>query len=99
MRNLLFFLVVGTWVVGCAHPKDPYDGRLNEVEPQLVSGCLLVGVIDENADAADPFPHLATSKMISRVKARAIQLRATHLVWLHKTSLSAAAEAYQCPAP
>ena len=99
MPRLLFFILAGLLTMGCAHSKDPYDGRLTEVAPELVSGCSLINVISENANAGDPFPWLATKKMIQRVKARAVQLRATHLVWLHKTELAAAAEAYRCPPP
>lgn len=98
MPKLLFLgILVGIGIMGCAHSEDPYAGRFDEVPPELVSDCDLIGVINENANAGDPFPWLATKKMILRVKERAVQLQATHLVWLHKTELSASAEAYRCP--
>lgn len=100
MAKLLFYiLLAGVSIMGCAHSEDPYAGRFNEVPAELVSGCELIGVINETANAGDPFPWLATKKMIQRVKSRAVDLKATHLVWLHKTEQSASAEAYRCPAP
>lgn len=104
MRRVLFFLVLGIWVTGCNYMGNYYDNQLYddqliEVDSQLVSGCALVGVISENADAGNPFPYMATRDMIYKVKTRAVKLGATHLVWLHKTKLAGTAEAYRCPSP
>jgi hypothetical protein len=99
MRFFLLSILLGCALVGCAHLKNPHDGQLLEVEAQLVTGCAMVGVISETADAGNPFPFAATNKMNHRVKQRAMELGATHLVWLHKTNLSAAAEAYRCSLP
>jgi len=84
---------------GCTHLekpfKDPYS-QLTETQPQLVAGCDMLAMIAETADAERLFPYFARKEMIKRVKARAAQLGATHMVWLHQTNESAAAQAYRC---
>ncbi len=98
MRSVFLSLAALALFLSCAHQPETSSGRLAEVEAPWVVDCTRVGVINETADAGDPFPFSATQKMIRRVKARAVQLGATHLVWLHKTRLSGSAEAYRCPA-
>ncbi len=98
MRSVLLSFLAVALFLSCAHQPDSSGGRLAEVEAPWVADCTRLGVINETADAGDPFPFSATQKMIRRVKARAAQLGATHLVWLHKTRLSGSAEAYRCPA-
>ncbi len=82
------------WLVGCAHAVEPPE--LTETEPQLVTGCLQLGVLTETADAANPFPIIATRRMVDQVKERARHLGATHIVWLHKTDIAATAEVFNC---
>jgi hypothetical protein len=53
-------------------------------------------MLAETADAADPFDIWAAQSMYKRIRDRALDLSATHIVWLHKTDHSAAAEAYRC---
>lgn len=98
MKYIFFSLLAGCLLMGNS-PQDPNPRQLIEVEAQLVADCTKVGVLTETADAASPFPVTSTKRMIQRLKARAVQLGATHLVWLHKTNLAAAAEAYRCPSP
>jgi hypothetical protein len=94
-------LIVGLLIVGCAHIsdplKDPYS-QLHEVQAQQVVACDMLAVVAETADADKLFPYFARREMVRRVKARASQLGATHIVWLHQTNDSAAAQAYRCKA-
>ena len=85
--------------VGCSQWRaEPYPG-LMETEKGLVSACDQVGIIAETADAGRLFAEDARARMILRVQERAAGLGATHIVWLHRTAHSAAAEAYRCPPP
>jgi len=103
MQNGLFrmILIVGLLVSGCSYfsdpLKDPYS-QLNEVQAQQVVACDMLGLVAETADADKLFPSLARRAMVRRVKARASQLGATHMVWMHQTNESAAAKAYRCNA-
>ena len=87
---IIFFLS------GCARYLDASYSDIVETEEALVTDCSRLGVITETADADDPVAWMATRRMIFRVKERAAQLGATHLVWRHKTATSATAEAYGC---
>ena len=97
----LFFWVMLCVLLGASCTKryaDPYPD-LVETEKELVSNCKMIGVIAEMANAGNPFGFDAKQRMILRVRQRAGTLGATHIVWLHKTDTSSAAEAYQCPPP
>ncbi len=85
-------------LMGCTYLNDlgdPYSDLVETQQP-LVAGCEMLGLISESADADQISSTLASRDMVIHVKARAIQLGATHIVWLHKTDVSAAAEAYRC---
>lgn len=98
MRTTLIFsiLLLGALASACSYwsGKAP---QITEVEPQLVSNCRLLGVLNETADADAVFQWRETEKMILRIKQRAVQLGATHLVWNHRSRFSASASAYLCP--
>ncbi|MBT8338924.1 MAG: hypothetical protein HKP58_18650 [Desulfatitalea sp.] len=81
--------------VGCAYVRNPYP-HLIETQTVLVSDCRLLGLISETADAGHIVTPMARREMVNRVKFRADQLDATHIVWLHKTDTAAAAEVYDC---
>ncbi|MFZ1983522.1 MAG: hypothetical protein WAU91_03860 [Desulfatitalea sp.] len=87
--------LAGALLTGCTHFKDPFP-QLIETQAQLVAGCDLLAVIAETADADRISAYLARREMVKRVKARAVQLGATHIVWLHSTNESATAQAYRC---
>ena len=97
MKTWLFVALAGLLVAGCMPYPMESMMQLTETEAQMVSGCAKLGMISENADADNPFAYDATHRMIYKVKQRAVQLGATHIVWLHKTAHSAAAVAYRCP--
>ena len=97
MRLIFWWAILGLMIVSCSQWfVEPYPD-LMETEKNLVSACKMVGVIAETADAGNPFAYAATLNMRLRVRERAGMLGATHIVWLHKTATSAAAEAYRCP--
>ena len=97
MRIVLLAWVIGLIGLGCTNRiYDPYPD-LMETEKALVGGCEQIAVINETADAGNVLAFDATEKMLIRVRDRAGLLGATHIVWLHRTSHSAAAEAYRCP--
>jgi hypothetical protein len=84
--------------MGCAYVEalsDPYPD-LVETQAPLIAGCEMLGLVSESADADQILSAAARRDMLIQVKARAVQLGATHIVWLHKTDVSAAAEAYRC---
>ncbi len=92
-------LIGGLLIGGCSYFKDPVKdpySQLSEVQAQLVVDCDMLGLVAETADADKLFPYFARREMVRRVKARANQLGATHIVWLHKTNESAAAQTYRC---
>ncbi len=100
MKPFFFALVLSIPVLGCACP--PLLAPPDEVDPQCgacVAGCLRLGMLVETADAGNPFGLLATCRMEYRLQQRAERLKATHILWLHRTPYSAAAEAYRCPIP
>ena len=101
MKNGLFrmTLIVGLLVSGCSYFTDPFKdpySQLSEVQAQQVLACDMLGMVAETADADKLFPYLARREMVRRVKARASQLGATHIVWMHQTNESAAAQSYRC---
>jgi hypothetical protein len=96
MRCILLALAVLTGLGACTLWRGTGYSPLIETEVQLVGDCVLVSTITETASAENPFPIHAKKAMIRRVKERAVQLGATHLVWLHQTYSSATAQAYRC---
>ncbi len=98
MKYLILLPLFFTTLWGCSYHwfQDPYPDIL-EAEKEQVSGCAMLGVVSETADAGNPIPIAAKQNMIFKVRERAGQLGATHIVWLHKTSHMATAEAYDCP--
>lgn len=96
MRFILLALAVLTGLSACTFWRGTDYPQLIETEAQMVGDCVLVATITETASAENPFPIDAKIAMIRRVKDRAVQLDATHLVWLHRTYSSAAAQAYRC---
>lgn len=98
MNSYLFIIIAGAWLTGCAY-FQPAHPNLIETQMRLVSGCDMLGVIAETSDADRISGYLARRAMVNQVKARAIQLGATHIAWLHQTETSAAAKAYRCPQP
>jgi hypothetical protein len=98
MNRLAAGIIAMFCVAGCTHFKDPYP-QLRETQPQLVAGCALLGTVAETADADRISATLAQRAMVDKVKERSVALGATHIVWLHQTRNSAAAQAYQCAEP
>jgi hypothetical protein len=101
MKNGLFCmtLITSLLIGGCSYFKDPFKDpypQLSEVQAQQVADCDMLGMVAETADADTLFPYFARREMVQRVKARASQLGATHIVWLHQTNESAAAQTYRC---
>ena len=96
MRLILFILPICLGLTACAVWGGTGFPQLVETEAQLVGDCVMIATIAETADAGNPFPIDAKVAMIKRVKSRAVQLDATHLVWRHKTYSSATAQAYRC---
>lgn len=98
MRNVIFLPLFFLSFWGCSYHwfEEPYPDIL-EAERQQVDGCTMLGVVSETADAANPWSLAARQNMILKVRERAGQLGATHIVWLHQTSNMAAAQAYDCP--
>ncbi|MGD8833711.1 MAG: hypothetical protein PVJ84_08190 [Desulfobacteraceae bacterium] len=98
MRLLITFVVLILSVWGCSRHvyHEPYPDLL-EAEKQQVTDCTMLGVVSETADAANPWSLAAEQNMIFRVRERAGQLGATHLVWLHRSDTMATAQLYHCP--
>ncbi len=95
MRSFIIILVF-TVLSGCSlWPSRP--PRIAEVEPQLVTDCHFLAVLNETADADRIIQMHAAEEMVTRIKERAVQLGATHLVWHHRTKSSASASVYFCP--
>lgn len=84
---------------GCVYADQRRLAHIHETQRQLLAGCTSLGVLSETTDAGNPFTFYAERRMLVTVKQRAARLGATHIVWLHKTSQSAAAEAFRCPSP
>ena len=93
MKFALYF-ILSLLLAGCVYVEQKKTARILETEQQLVAGCT-----SETADAGNPFAFYAERRMWVNLKQRAAQLGATHIVWLHKTSQSAAAEAFRCASP
>ncbi|KJS28738.1 MAG: hypothetical protein VR64_23160 [Desulfatitalea sp. BRH_c12] len=87
--------MVATGLVGCSSLANPPSG-LTETQESLMTECRMLGMVAETADAANLSTYLAQRNMVQKIERRALQLRATHIVWLHGTPDSAAAKAYRC---
>ncbi len=94
MRMSLLIIAATVWSLGCAAGSDPH---LVATQKTLIEHCEPLGFITEKADTGHLSPFLAKHTMLRKVENRAIQLGATHIVWLHQTDKSAAARAYGCP--
>jgi hypothetical protein len=90
MRYLMW-IVMMAWLTGCAA-----QGRLIETQEPLMTGCSMLGVISETANAGIVSAYAAKRLMLNRVQERALQLGATHIVWLHRTDHAAAARTFRC---
>lgn len=102
MRTHLLIMMAAIWMAGCAHLPNPFRDpfpNLVETQPQLVTGCDMLGTVAETADADRISDRMAKRAMINEVRERATQLGATHIVWLHRTDASATAQAYRCSQP
>jgi hypothetical protein len=103
MRRLLpIVILLPILALGCAAVPGSREPQPVVVDPQCtacVADCLRLGMLVETADAGNPSAYWAARRMLNRLNERALQLKATHIVWLHRTSNSAAIEAYRCPAP
>jgi hypothetical protein len=96
MRYTMAIIGMVLTLSACPHWfAEPYPDLI-ETEKQTVADCRLIGMVSEAADASNPFPVAAEANMVLRVRERAGQMGATHIVWLHKTGTMAAAEAYRC---
>jgi hypothetical protein len=96
IRSILLALAVLSGLSACTVWRGTGYPQLVETQARMVEECVLVSTIAETASAENPFPIDAKIAMIRRVKDRAVQLGATHLVWLHQTYASATAQAYRC---
>lgn len=98
MKLTMLVAFVGLTAWGCSHHlyQEPYPDIL-EAQAQQVAHCDMLGVVSETANAANPWSLAAEHNMIFRVRERAGQLGATHLVWLHQTDNMATAQVYRCP--
>jgi hypothetical protein len=92
-----YLLVVSVFVLlaGCASQAHRTTGLI-ETQDSLMSGCTRLGMVTETSNAGWISTNWARELMVKKVKERAEQLGATHIVWLHQTDDSAAAEAYRC---
>ncbi|MDA8141303.1 MAG: hypothetical protein M0036_21890 [Desulfobacteraceae bacterium] len=98
MKHLAVMIAAMACLTGCGHyMKDP-SPQLVETQPQLVTACTMLGTISETPNADYISSYLAQREMVNKVRGRAGQLGATHIVWLHQTPYGAAAQAYRCPA-
>ncbi|MCP4748278.1 MAG: hypothetical protein GY874_19395 [Desulfobacteraceae bacterium] len=83
-------------IPGCASLMPDTYPELIDAEAPMVKSCASLGVISEMADANNPITTYAVWHMQHKIKARAVKLGATHIVWLHKAPQSASAQAFRC---
>ena len=83
------------WLTGCAQFQNAYP-ELIETQASLVQGCQQLGMVSETANADHLSAYMARKAMENRARERALQMGATHIVWLHSTDTSAALQAYRC---
>ena len=98
MKSIFVIVVLSAMVslAGCAQFQNTYP-QLIESQAPLVENCQRLGVIAETANADHLSVYMARRSMENRVRGRAVQLGATHIVWLHRTETSATAQAFRCP--
>jgi hypothetical protein len=96
MKHLVLGGVVLLFLAGCGGMPGS-DRYPLETQARLVSGCPLLGVVSETANADRLSATVARQEMIRTVKRRARELGGTHIVWLHRTDTAAAAQVYACP--
>lgn len=89
--------VVGLLILAGCSGLGSFDRYPLETQAQLVAGCTLLGVVSETANADRVSATVAKIEMLRTVKRRARELGGTHMVWLHQTDISAAAQVYACP--
>ena len=97
-RQIVISLAIAVWLVGCT-----YAVPVKSTEEYRVGNCEYVGTFEEvNNPGQVSFGtlkhYLDTTTVEFRVKWRAYQTGATHLVWLYNHSEAAGAMAYTCPA-
>lgn len=99
MKCILAFAMLAAMlcVTGCAQFQNVYP-ELVETQATLVENCQRLGMISETANADHLSAYMARRAMENRVRERAFQMGATHVVWLHSTETSAALQAYRCMA-
>ncbi len=100
MKPFVAVFLLGAVVLGCAVPPAMRPPAV--VDPQCtswVADCLHLGMLAETADDVSPWRFQATRRMENRLQDRAVRLKATHIIWLHRSPSSAAAEVFRCPAP
>lgn len=95
LAPILFAALIA--LAGCAQFRNVYP-QLTETQAPLVADCQRLGVIAETANADHLSSYMARRSMENRVRERAVQLGATHIVWLHRTDTSATAQAFRCAA-
>lgn len=95
MRFYLSMIIALAGLTGCAAIQGP-GAQLVETQSALMAQCDSLGVLNETVDAGRLSTVMARRAMVRKIEARAVQLGATHIVWLHQTDTSAAAKAYQC---
>ncbi|MCJ8499694.1 hypothetical protein [Desulfatitalea alkaliphila] len=91
--TFLLFIIALLLPAGCAAVRGT---GLVDSSPAMVAECRFLGMVTETADAGQVSVFWARRSMLRAVTNRAAQLGATHLVWLHRTDNSAAAQAYHC---
>lgn len=96
MKRVFGVGVALLFLTGCVG-MSAMDRYPLETQAQLVTGCTLLGVVSETADADRLSSTVARLEMLRAVKRRARELGGTHIVWLHKTDIAAAAQVYACP--
>lgn len=96
-RYLVITLAVALLLGGCAS----FYGVV-ETDAAMMNHCTCVGTFAETANPGREdggfIKHYAdTTGVKRRVLERAVQAGATHVVWMHAYSMSAAAQGYHCP--
>jgi len=96
MRYTMAIIGMVLSLTACPHWfVEPYPDLI-ETEKPMAAECRFIGMVTETADASNPFPAAAEANMVLRVRERAGQMGATHIVWLHKSGTMATAEFYRC---
>ena len=72
VKRLFMMSIIALWFTGCSYFRDPFP-QLQETQAQLVTSCMLVGTITENADADWISAYAAEKRMIYRIKERSVE--------------------------